>query len=88
MQKIDPQGLSELAYHEIKAAQEALRDRFPTSPLLPLVELKDGKGLVDRSFEVIMGEHSGWERRANFFGKLGIYVDLLRDELKNPRFSA
>ena len=88
MGKIDPQGVRKLAYEEIKAAQEALRDRFPESPLLPLVELEEGKGLIHESFDVVIGEHSGWSRSKSFYASLGTYVDLMKAELESPKFSA
>jgi hypothetical protein len=88
LQSKDVRKAFKRAYNEIEEAQENLRKTNPKSPLLGLIKLREDRdGLdFDDSFKPIVMEHSDFPETTNWYYALGFYVDLLIDELDNPKY--
>jgi len=90
MQRVDVQSAFKRAYLEIEAAQKALREKDPESPLLNLIYLhEDGDGLnFHKNFGAFTLEHSPHPpKETGWYYAMGIYVDILEGELSDPLYN-
>ena len=92
-QRSDVRRAFSVAFLEIKDFQERLRKVRPESSLLNLVTLRDCENVSQRgmdfhkSYGSIVREHSDYPQGATLYYGLGVYVDLLEEEIKSPKFS-
>ena len=88
LQRKDVRKAFRRAYDEIELAQETLRGRSPDNLLLGLISLNSNRqGLkFGDNFSAIVMEHSDFPESAGWYFALGRYVDLLTNELTDPRF--
>ncbi len=86
LQRNDVRVACSRAQREISAAQETLRKVRPSNLLLKLVTVTpDGMNFAG-NFRSVIEEHTVMPRTVSWYYALGLYVDLLKEEVERPKY--